>query len=167
MNIKIKMSCSNGNLANETALNRAIHALEIVYGDTDSLFLHYKNSSTDSFLNEEIVSKFKEGCSKQLGVEVEHTKTYRTALISDKKSTMLVGLAYREKNKDEIVRIRTAAVGKKNNENVRVFDMCKARGYPHEAIPQILGYQRIYYISDKPHKHRAKAANRRPLFSSL
>ena len=34
---------------------------------------------------EEIVSKFKEECSKQLGVEVEHAKTYQTAIISDKK----------------------------------------------------------------------------------
>jgi tetratricopeptide (TPR) repeat protein len=34
---------------------------------------------------EEIVSRFKEECSKYLRVEVEHAKTYQTAIISDKK----------------------------------------------------------------------------------
>ena len=59
---------------------------EIVYGDTDSLFLHTGNNKTDLSLNvEEGVSKFKEECSKQLGIEVEHAKTYKTAIISDKK----------------------------------------------------------------------------------
>ena len=59
---------------------------EIIYGDTDSLFLGYDNNNTGSSLNaEEIVPKFKEECSKQLGVEVEHAKTYHTAIISDKK----------------------------------------------------------------------------------
>src|SRR5919106_1776194 len=59
---------------------------EIVYGDTDSLFLHYRNDKADlSQNNEEGISKFKEECSKQLGIEVEHTKTYKTAIISDKK----------------------------------------------------------------------------------
>lgn len=63
---------------------------EIVYGDTDSLFLHLENNidanKTGLSLNtEESVSKFKEECSKRLGIEVEHTKTYRTAIISDKK----------------------------------------------------------------------------------
>jgi DNA polymerase elongation subunit (family B) len=32
-----------------------------------------------------IISKFIEECSKQLGIEVEHSKTYKTAIISDKK----------------------------------------------------------------------------------
>ncbi len=59
---------------------------EIVYGDTDSLFLHTGNNKTDLSSNiEEGVSKFKEECSKQLGIEVEHAKTYKTAIISDKK----------------------------------------------------------------------------------
>jgi DNA polymerase I len=59
---------------------------EIVYGDTDSLFLHYGSNKTDSSLNiEEEISKFKEECSKQLGIKVEHVKTYKTAIISDKK----------------------------------------------------------------------------------
>jgi DNA polymerase, archaea type len=54
---------------------------EIVYGDTDSLFLHYVDNSNAV----EVISKFKEECNKQLGVEVEHAKTYQTAIISDKK----------------------------------------------------------------------------------
>jgi DNA polymerase, archaea type len=59
---------------------------EVVYGDTDSLFIHIGNNKTDLSLNiEESVSKFKEECRKQLGVEVEHAKTYKTAIISDKK----------------------------------------------------------------------------------
>ncbi|HEX6281376.1 MAG TPA: DNA polymerase domain-containing protein [Nitrososphaera sp.] len=59
---------------------------EIVYGDTDSLFLHYRNDKADLYQNiEEVISKLKEECSKQLGIEVEHTKTYNTAIISDKK----------------------------------------------------------------------------------
>ena len=33
----------------------------------------------------ETISKFKEECNKQLGIEVEHAKTYQTAIISDKK----------------------------------------------------------------------------------
>jgi DNA polymerase elongation subunit (family B) len=59
---------------------------EIVYGDTDSLFLHYRKEKADiSPSVGEYISKFKEECSKQLGVEVEHAKTYKTAIISDKK----------------------------------------------------------------------------------
>jgi DNA polymerase elongation subunit (family B) len=54
---------------------------EIVYGDTDSLFLRYVNNDNVS----EAISKFKEECNKQLGIEVEHAKTYQTAIISDKK----------------------------------------------------------------------------------
>jgi DNA polymerase, archaea type len=54
---------------------------EIVYGDTDSLFLNYVDNSNAV----EVISKFKEECNKQLGVEVEHAKTYQTAIISEKK----------------------------------------------------------------------------------
>ena len=51
-----------------------------LYGYTDSLFLYniYESSK-------EIISKFIEECNKQLGVEVEHSKTYKTAIIFDKK----------------------------------------------------------------------------------
>jgi len=31
------------------------------------------------------ISKFQEECNKQLGIEVEHAKTYQTAIISEKK----------------------------------------------------------------------------------
>src|SRR5215831_19373918 len=54
---------------------------QIVYGDTDSLFLNYVDNSNAV----EVISKFKEECNKQLGVEVEHAKTYQTAIISEKK----------------------------------------------------------------------------------
>ncbi|MGC2570591.1 MAG: DNA polymerase domain-containing protein, partial [Candidatus Nitrosopolaris sp.] len=54
---------------------------EIVYGDTDSLFLNYVHNS-DAV---EVISKFKEECNKRLGVEVDHAKTYHTAIISEKK----------------------------------------------------------------------------------
>jgi DNA polymerase, archaea type len=54
---------------------------DIVYGDTDSLFLNYVDNSNAV----EVISKFKEECNKQLGVEVEHAKTYQTAIISEKK----------------------------------------------------------------------------------
>ncbi|MGB6591746.1 MAG: DNA polymerase domain-containing protein, partial [Candidatus Nitrosopolaris sp.] len=54
---------------------------EIVYGDTDSLFLNYVNMSNVA----EAISKFKVECNKQLDVEVEHAKTYQTAIISEKK----------------------------------------------------------------------------------
>jgi DNA polymerase, archaea type len=54
---------------------------EIVYGDTDSLFLNYVDNSNAV----EVISKFKEECNKQLGIEVEHAKTYQTAIISEKK----------------------------------------------------------------------------------
>ncbi len=50
---------------------------EIVYGDTDSLFLHYQNINTDSFLNVEgIALRFNEECSKHLRVEVEHAQAF-------------------------------------------------------------------------------------------
>ena len=60
---------------------------EIVYGDTDSLFLHHDNNDKTCLdLNfKESLSKFKEECSIQLGVEMEHSKTYKTAIISNKK----------------------------------------------------------------------------------
>jgi DNA polymerase elongation subunit (family B) len=54
---------------------------EIVYGDTDSLFLRHINNNDTA----EAISKFQETCNKQLGIEVEHAKTYQTAIISDKK----------------------------------------------------------------------------------
>jgi DNA polymerase elongation subunit (family B) len=54
---------------------------EVVYGDTDSLFLNYINSNNTA----EAISKFKQECTRQLGIEVEHVKTYQTAIISDKK----------------------------------------------------------------------------------
>jgi DNA polymerase elongation subunit (family B) len=64
---------------------------EIVYGDTDSLFLHHNNNNDGnedadlSLTAEATLSKFKEECNKQLGIEVEHAKTYKTAIILDKK----------------------------------------------------------------------------------
>jgi DNA polymerase elongation subunit (family B) len=54
---------------------------EIVYGDTDSLFLRYGNNNNAA----EAISKFQGECDKQLGIEVEHAKTYQTAIVSDKK----------------------------------------------------------------------------------
>ena len=43
-------------------------------------------------------SKFKEECNKQLGIEVEHAKTYQTAIISEKKKHYIgwTGIAGRE-----------------------------------------------------------------------
>ena len=66
---------------------------EIVYGDTDSLFLHNPHGNDNdenneaglSITTEVALSKFKEECNKQLGIEVEHAKTYKTAIILDKK----------------------------------------------------------------------------------
>jgi DNA polymerase elongation subunit (family B) len=55
---------------------------DIMYEDTDSLFLNYVNMNTTEI---EGISKFKEECNKQLGIEVEHAKTYQTAIISEKK----------------------------------------------------------------------------------
>jgi len=53
---------------------------DIVYGDTDSLFLNCTNMNTAE--ESEVISKFKEECNKKLGVDVEYTKT---AIISEKK----------------------------------------------------------------------------------
>jgi len=59
---------------------------EIVYGDTDSLFIHYKSQEiTGTTKRQKIISKFQQECNKQLGIEVEHAKTYQRAIISDKK----------------------------------------------------------------------------------
>ncbi len=59
---------------------------EIVYGDTDSLFLYNPSyGSSGAVPSRDIISRFQEECGKQLGVEAEHAKTYQTAVISDKK----------------------------------------------------------------------------------
>jgi DNA polymerase, archaea type len=57
---------------------------DVVYGDTDSLFLYNRNGNGKSS-KEEIILQFTEECNKQLGVEVEHAKTYQTVIITDKK----------------------------------------------------------------------------------
>jgi DNA polymerase, archaea type len=76
--------------------------LDVVYGDTDSLFIdicinNYEECNTEKTgirtatqINNnniimEQVSKFKEECNKRLGIEVEHSKTYKTAIISGRK----------------------------------------------------------------------------------
>ena len=54
---------------------------DIVYGDTDSLFLNLMNVSNTT----ESILRFQQECNKQLGIEVERLKTYQTSIISDKK----------------------------------------------------------------------------------
>jgi DNA polymerase, archaea type len=54
---------------------------DIVYGDTDSLFLNHVGSNGTA----QVISKFRHECTRLLGIEVEHAKTYQTAIISDKK----------------------------------------------------------------------------------
>lgn len=62
-----------------------------VYGDTDSLFVNYEDNETDlSQHAEESLSKFKEECRKQVGIEVEHATKYKTPKISDKKLTFFI-----------------------------------------------------------------------------
>jgi DNA polymerase elongation subunit (family B) len=58
---------------------------EIVYGDTDSLFIHYIDEAIRITNMQEIILEFQQECNKLLGIEVEHAKTYQTAIISDKK----------------------------------------------------------------------------------
>jgi DNA polymerase elongation subunit (family B) len=59
---------------------------EIVYGDTDSLFLYHNNIDTNIGKNTEgLISEFREECSRQLGIDIEHSKTYKTAIIPDRK----------------------------------------------------------------------------------
>ena len=75
--------------------------LNVVYGDTDSLFIEtginkYDGCNTESTGSRTVtqinnntiteqVSKFKEECNRRLGIEVEHSKTYKTAIISGRK----------------------------------------------------------------------------------
>jgi DNA polymerase elongation subunit (family B) len=58
---------------------------EIVYGDTDSLFLYNTAYSSSGTIPSHDIIRFREKCYNQLGIEVEHAKTYTTAVISDKK----------------------------------------------------------------------------------
>ena len=59
-----------------------------------TLFIHYKNYDNNGNTKmQEIISKIQEECNKQLGIEVEHAKTYQTAIISDKKKLHWLGLA--------------------------------------------------------------------------
>ncbi len=58
---------------------------KIAYGDTDSLFLHNNDNAGLNLGIKENLLKLKEECTKQLGVVVEHSRTYKTAIISDKK----------------------------------------------------------------------------------
>ena len=77
--------------------------LNVVYGDTDSLFIDIRINNYEECNNEnagsrtvtqlnsnnniiaEQVLKFKEECNRRLGIEVEHSKTYKTAIISGRK----------------------------------------------------------------------------------
>jgi DNA polymerase, archaea type len=70
--------------------------LNVIYGDTDSLFIDTNCGKTEIVRSQistqvsdnitaELISKFKAECNKRLGVEVEHAKTYKTAIISSKK----------------------------------------------------------------------------------
>lgn len=70
--------------------------LNVIYGDTDSLFIDTNCGKTEIVRSQistqvsdnriaELISKFKAECNKRLGVEVEHAKTYKTAIISGKK----------------------------------------------------------------------------------
>lgn len=75
--------------------------LNVVYGDTDSLFIDICINNCDGCNTENAgsrtitqvnnntitkqVSKFKEECNVRLGIEVEHSKTYKTAIISGRK----------------------------------------------------------------------------------
>jgi DNA polymerase I len=75
---------------------------EIVYGDTDSLFL-YHNNNIDTTIGkniEELISEFREKCSRQLGIEVEHPKTYKTAIISDRKKHYIGWIGIQGKEPD-------------------------------------------------------------------
>jgi DNA polymerase, archaea type len=82
----------------EIAINMGF---DIVYGDTDSLFLSTKDYSSNTKENgHKIISRFKEECNKQLGIEVEHAKTYQTAIISDKKKHYIGWIGTKGKEPD-------------------------------------------------------------------
>ena len=72
--------------------------------DTDSLFLYNLTCSSTNATSSDIISKFQEACYNQLGIEVEHVKTYQTAIISDKKKHY-VGLTGIHSKEPDIVGI--------------------------------------------------------------
>ena len=73
------------------------------------MFLRYVNND-NSF---EAISKFQEECNKQLGIEVEHAKTYQTAIISDKKKHYIGWTGIEGKEPD--------IVGMEGDDRSRVF----------------------------------------------
>jgi DNA polymerase I len=65
--------------------------LEIIYGDTDSLFLH--NAPKES------VSKFKDSCNRDLDIELETKNTYSSFILSSRKKHYL-GYGVDDKGKE-------------------------------------------------------------------
>ena len=61
----------------------------------------------------EVISKFQDECNKQLGIEVEHAKTYQTAIISDKKKHYIGWTGIQGKEPD--------IVGMEGDDRSRVF----------------------------------------------